>query len=84
MKAEFVIEDDVPAPRSKTRVKRETKEQTLFNAYAIAYSRCYLRKPVLIQITPTGMFKVDTMPQAVSARRLKELTNMLKERAKDL
>lgn len=81
---EVVIEDNVRIPRPKAEIKRETTTQKAFRAYADAYARVYVRRPVLESVSKQGMIKVDTQSVAVSAKRLKELTGMLKERAKDL
>lgn len=82
--AAIVIDSHVRIPRPKAEVKRETMTQKAFRAYADAYARVYVRRPVLESVSKRGMIKVDTQSVAVSAKRLKELTGMLKERAKDL
>lgn len=80
----IVIEDNVRIPRPKAQVKRESTAQKAFKAYADAYARVYVRRPILESVSKLGMLKVDTQSVAVSPKRLKELTAMLRERAKDL
>ena len=81
---EIRIDDNVRLPRSKAQVKRDDVTRRLFRAYADAYERVYVRRPTLSGVTKSGFFQIDTLSQAVNAKRLKEITNMLKERAKDL
>lgn len=80
----FVIEDNVRLPRAKAEVKRETVTQKAFRQYADAYQRVHVRRPVFESVDKRGYIKADTLPQAVKLKRLKELTRMLGERAKDL
>lgn len=81
---DITIDSHVRIPRPKSHVERESRERKQFRAYADAYERVYVRRPVLNGVTKSGMFQIDTLAQAVNAKRLKELTGMLKERAKDL
>lgn len=81
---DIVIDSHVRIPRPKGQVEAERKNNKAFKAYADAYERVYVRRPTLNGVTKSGFFQIDTLAQAVNARRLKELTAMLKERAKDL
>lgn len=80
----ITIDSNVRIPQAKTTVERVKAQASLFRAFANAYQAVHVRRPVLTEVTDAGMFRIDVLPQAVSAKRLKELTGMLKQRAKDL
>jgi hypothetical protein len=81
---EIRIDSNVRIPIAKGVTLRKKAEQKAFKEYADAYERVYVKRPTLLGINKYGMFATDTLPQAVNARRMKELTRMLVERAKDL
>lgn len=81
---EFRIDSNVKIPRSKSYSEKVKAQASAFRTYADAYAKVHVRRPVLTEVTDAGMFRIDVLPQAVNAKRLKELTGMLKQRAKDL
>lgn len=81
---EIAIDDNVRIPRPKGEVKREHESNKVFRKYADAYVKVFVKRPTLLGVNKYGMIATDTLPQAVNARRMKELTRMLTERAKDL
>lgn len=81
---DIVIDSHVRLPVSQVKAKREDAIRKAFKAYADAYARVYIRRPVLLEVTAAGFARIDLPNMVVSAKRLAELTNMLKQRAKDL
>lgn len=79
MTNEYKIASHVPLPMTNA----EREQQRLFKAYWKAYQECHVRQPVLRHVTESGYFVIDVLQNAVNAKRLKELTNMLRARAKE-
>lgn len=79
---QYQIQDAVPLPKSKTKAAKERDQRKAFNAYRDAYEKVHVYRPKLIEVTDAGFFRIDTIGSGVSKKRLQELTNMLKLRAK--
>lgn len=78
MTNELRIVSHVPVPTTA----KERENNKIFNAYKHAYKAVYGRVPILHRVTESGYFVIDTLQLSVKAKRLKQLTSMLREKAK--
>jgi len=76
MADEMQIDSNVRPPVAKSKKQKPD----LFREYADAYEAVYLRRPVRKPTPHAGWFKADTLQTGVSAKRLRELIKMLKDR----
>lgn len=83
---EKVLIEDVKLPASKKKQRDRERRTRIFKAYADAYANIYIVRPTKWDMTEQGLMRISTAAATcdiASEKRIKDLTHMMRERAKD-
>jgi len=76
----YLVDNNVPLPRSKAGKRDDKRRKKAFEGYAKAYAAVHVQQPTHYVMTASGNMRIEPLGLCASVKRVEQLTRMLRER----